>query len=277
MNDLSSELEFRVFAHGLDHSECVTVGPSGDLFAGGEAGQIYRIPSSNVPTEIARTGGFVLGLCVDANEAVYACDPELASIVRVDAHGVTPYVHGPDSTRIRSPNSCAFDKSGGLYVSDSGQWDAATGQIARIDRFGNVDILLEGLPGVPNGIALGPQEQHLYVAFSRSGKLGRVPLDGQPTIEYFEQLSDAIPDGLAFDEAGRLFVSCYAPNAIFRGSPGGEFEVVASDWRGLVLTNPTNLVFAGPTRTTLVVANLGGRHLSAAEVDVPGLPLAYPM
>ena len=34
-----------VFAEGLDHPECVAVHPDGTIWAGGEAGQIYRISS----------------------------------------------------------------------------------------------------------------------------------------------------------------------------------------------------------------------------------------
>jgi len=32
-----------VFAEGLDHPECLAFHPDGDFYAGGEAGQIYRI------------------------------------------------------------------------------------------------------------------------------------------------------------------------------------------------------------------------------------------
>jgi len=32
-----------VYAEGLDHPECIAVHPDGSVWAGGEAGQIYRI------------------------------------------------------------------------------------------------------------------------------------------------------------------------------------------------------------------------------------------
>ncbi|MFM8485773.1 MAG: hypothetical protein ACKOCH_05525, partial [Bacteroidota bacterium] len=57
---LSKSVEF---ASGLDHPECVAVHPDGSVWAGGEAGQIYRIsPDGRVVEEVANTGGFVLGL-----------------------------------------------------------------------------------------------------------------------------------------------------------------------------------------------------------------------
>lgn len=35
--------DVETFADGLDHPEGVTLGPDGKIYAGGEAGQLYRI------------------------------------------------------------------------------------------------------------------------------------------------------------------------------------------------------------------------------------------
>src|SRR6188474_3518782 len=52
-----------VFADGLDHPECIAFHPDGSVWAGGEAGQVYRIsPDGKTIEEIANTGGFNLGL-----------------------------------------------------------------------------------------------------------------------------------------------------------------------------------------------------------------------
>ena len=49
-----------VIAAPLDHPEGITTGPDGELYAGGEAGQVYRIDrGTSEPIEIANTGGFV--------------------------------------------------------------------------------------------------------------------------------------------------------------------------------------------------------------------------
>ena len=54
--------DIEIFADGLDHPECVAVGPDGSIWAGGEAGQIYRIGADRVPTVVGNTGGFTLGI-----------------------------------------------------------------------------------------------------------------------------------------------------------------------------------------------------------------------
>ena len=51
---------------GLDHPEGIAVTPDGLIFVGGEAGQIYRIDDDDTATEVANTGGFILGIAADA-------------------------------------------------------------------------------------------------------------------------------------------------------------------------------------------------------------------
>ena len=64
---------FAPIVDGLDHPEGVTAGPDGILYAGGEAGQIYRI-DDGAATEIASTGGFLYGVTLDGAGDVYGCD-----------------------------------------------------------------------------------------------------------------------------------------------------------------------------------------------------------
>ena len=52
-----------IFADGLDHPECIAVHPDGSVWAGGEAGQVYRVSADgNEIKEVVNTGGFNLGL-----------------------------------------------------------------------------------------------------------------------------------------------------------------------------------------------------------------------
>ncbi|MSW30993.1 MAG: hypothetical protein F2848_02605, partial [Actinobacteria bacterium] len=65
----------KIFASDLDHPEGLAWSPSGWVAAGGEAGQVYRInPATGEATEIANTGGFILGMAFDGEENLYLCD-----------------------------------------------------------------------------------------------------------------------------------------------------------------------------------------------------------
>ncbi len=44
---------FEIYANGLDHPECLAFDREGRLWAGGEAGQVYRIPAGGAPEIVA--------------------------------------------------------------------------------------------------------------------------------------------------------------------------------------------------------------------------------
>ena len=83
---MASLSDLYVIAAPLDHPEGIATGPDGELYAGGEAGQVYRIDrAAGAPVEIANTGGFVLGLCLDAAGLIYLCNIDSTpAILRVD-------------------------------------------------------------------------------------------------------------------------------------------------------------------------------------------------
>ena len=67
MNVCDSRLpKSAVFTGGLDHAEGIALAADGTVYAGGEAGQRYRICADGQnTTELARTGGFILGITLD--------------------------------------------------------------------------------------------------------------------------------------------------------------------------------------------------------------------
>src|SRR3954468_8602602 len=75
-----------VFADGLDHPECLAVHPDGSLYAGGEAGQIYRISADGKMVEqIASRGGLIRGIAISPDASWLAiCDLRKQSLWRLD-------------------------------------------------------------------------------------------------------------------------------------------------------------------------------------------------
>ncbi len=130
-----------------------------------------------------------------------------------------------------------------------------------------------------NGLALSPDGKWLYVVMTdlcsvvklssqEDGRVGRV----QPVIE----LEQAVPDGIATDEEGNLYIGCYAPDRIYRLSPNGELDILVEDWKRNTLASPTNLAFGGPDRHTLIVANFARWDLVTATLPVRGREIYYP-
>jgi gluconolactonase len=272
--------DFAPFIHGLDHPEGVACGPNGELYAGGEAGQIYRVSLDGTHEQIGSTGGFVLGLCLDAASNVYACDLAQAAVIKVTPAGETSvYTAGAPDRKLRTPNYPVFDAAGNLYVSDSGGWAENSGCIFRVKPDGATEVWTNTVSNFPNGLALHPSGSHLYAVESQVPAVVRVVIEADGSagaVETVAELPHNVPDGIAFDEAGNLYISCYTPDVIYRVAPDGDLAVLAADWESVTFATPTNVAFVGPERTTLVVGSLSRWHLTKGEMDVPGARLHFP-
>jgi gluconolactonase len=272
---------FAPFAEGLDHPEGVTVGPDGAIYAGGEAGQIYRVDLNGEWEQIATTGGFLLGLCLDGDGAIYACDLRLGSVQRIAPDGtVSCYSSGTPDRPMAVPNYPVFDAAGTMYVSDSGAWKERGGCLYRVRPGGATEVIGKGLEAFPNGMALHPDGSQLYVVLSNLPGVVSLALGADGSVgapQTVVELPRTVPDGLAFDVDGNLYIACYTPDVIYRLSPEGELSILAEDWESVTFATPTNIVFAGPDRRTLVVASLSRWHLTKGEMPVAGAPLHYPI
>ena len=271
----------RIVAQGLDHPECVAIGPDGRLYAGGEAGQIYRIETASGKVEqIGSTGGFILGIALDARGNVYACDTELRGVVIVTPNGsVETVTLGTNERPMVTPNYPVFDDHGRLYVSDSGTWPHGGGCIYRVDPESGTAVWSDTTPQFTNGLALSADGRYLYVAESTLPGVTRIEIldDGAPgKTELVTLMPGTVPDGLAFDLDGRLYIACYRPDRIYTLEPDGRLLIFADDFQGTELAAPTNVAFGGPDMDHLFVGSLARWHIGALAARAPGLRLHYP-
>ncbi|QEG36412.1 SMP-30/gluconolactonase/LRE family protein [Bythopirellula goksoeyrii] len=272
---------FKIHADGLDHPEGVSRGPNGLVYAGGEAGQIYRIQPGGTVEMIANTGGFILGLCLDAECNVYACDIKNKAVMRIDPEGtVEVYSNGSDARKMITPNYPVFDTAGNLYVADSGSWHESDGCIYCIRPGGVTEIASSDFAEFPNGLAISPDSKELYVALSNVPSVAKADFlpDGKlGAPEMVVEMPRIIPDGLAFDAECNLYIACYTPDIIYRFSREGKLTVFAEDWESTTLSSPTNVTYIGEQLQTMVVASLSRWHLAQLDVEIPGCPLNYPI
>ncbi len=179
---------------------------------------------------------------------------------------------------MRVPNYPVFDATGNLYVSDSGDWGARNGFIWRIRPGGASEIWDRQANGYTNGMCLGPDGRSLYVVESSPPLISRIPVnpDGSPGARtVIVELPRNVPDGVAFDVEGSLFISLYNPNIIYQYS-SGRLTTLYDDWEQLILVAPTNIAFGGRDMKTLLIASLCGWNLATAQMEVAGLPVKYP-
>lgn len=272
-NPITSTRQCRKLVDGLDHPEAVAVGLGGELYAGGEAGQVYRIdPSGNV-TEIARLEGFVAGVTLDGMGNLYVCDTGSGRMVRIAQSGeISTYTKGE---RLTFPNFAAFDSEGNLYLTDSGDYDKANGRLLLVRPTGAVEVLVGSYLHYPNGLAIDPSGSWLYVAQTTASNILRFPImgNGLGDPEIYATIPGTAPDGLALAENGNLYVGCYTPDAIYVVEPDGHVEPLVIDPWADLLNRPTNLAFGDGV---LYYANLGGYHIGVLPVSDVGAPLHRP-
>jgi sugar lactone lactonase YvrE len=156
-----------------------------------------------------------------------------------------------------APNAMAFDRSGNLYVSDSFQ-----GAIYRIDHAQKCpcsravvahDPLL-ATAGFPpfgaNGLALGKNEQALFVANTGDDRVLKVDLATGAVSVFAESINGA--DGIAFDDRGILWVAANQADEIVGLNEAGRvetkiggFEKIGADGAPVGLLFPASIVFVG--------------------------------
>lgn len=264
---------------GLDHPEGVAFGLNSVLYAGGEAGQIYRIePDEGSFKCIAETGGFILGITLDGKDRVYACDAGRREVVQCMPDGqVNTYASGTVERPLVNPNYSVFDTDGRLFFSDSGDYWNPGGSIWVVEPSKQAEPLTP--PNLPfaNGMCLDSEEEYLYLVLSTSAKIVRFKLDGKNLageMEIVAQLPEnTVPDGIALDTSRNIWLGCYVPDEIWKISHDGNFEKIMEDWTGELLNRPTNIALG---KNRVFFANLGGWHIGSFEIEVEPLSLNYP-
>jgi gluconolactonase len=265
--------QFEIFATGLDHPECCAFDRGGNLWAGGEAGQIYRIDPAGKVETLGNVGGFCCGVALAPDDnAVFVCVSGVG-VVRVEKSGEHEvFAASVGGHTIIAPNFLLFDRAGRLYVTDSGNWMKRNGRLLQFDPSGEGTVLAEPF-GYANGLALSADEKSLFMVESDTDSILRFDIganDGVGTPEVYAQNVGRLPDGMALDADGNLYVCCYASDEIWRVGKDRNLDLIAHDRWGILLGRPTNLAFGGPNFDEIFVANLGRFTITRAKLGIRG-------
>jgi gluconolactonase len=184
-------------------------------------------------------------------------------------------------------NDVALDGVGGFYFSSpyGSQEDPSVGKVYHVNAAGELTVVASGIH-YPNGIVLRPDGQALIVGESFAnrilefpgespGKLGErrlfAVMPGAETFDPANHLAGPLPDGMAFDTGGNLYVAHYGAGAVRVFDPSGA--VVRSIDTGARFTS--NVAFLGPDRNQLyAVGSTGPTQQSTGvvmRIDLPGV------
>lgn len=279
--------QFESIAAGVDHAEGICISPDGTVYVSGEQGQIYRIGADDAAVQVASTGGWTLGLAADGEGRIYACDPTRHAVLRWAPGDAEPVVwtDGGPAAPLACPNWGAFAPDGSFYLTDSGGWKARDGRVLVVrpgsgPASARTSVWTEASADFPNGLAVSPDGRELWVLESTPGALVAFDIgpDGSPgPRRLVADLAGNVPDGLAFATDGSVLIACYRPDILYRWRSDLGLQVVAHDPEGTAIAAPTNVVFAGPQRDTILMPNIGRWHVTRLRVPgLTGVPLSYP-
>ena len=148
--------------------------------------------------------------------------------------------------------------------------------MVRVQADGRSEILAAGIPS-PNGLALSPDEQSLYLAVTRTNSVWKLPLEVSPgllpnehvgTSGVFVQMSGGTgPDGMAVDSKGNLIVAHTGLGCAWMFTPAGEplYRI-----QGCAGPSIANVTFGGPEYRTLYIVESATGSVLTANLPYPG-------
>ena len=223
--------EVAVFTGGLDHPEGLAFDREGYLWAGSESGQIYRIDPEGKVAVIAQVDGFCCGLAFSPGDELFLCHPRLG-VVRIGRDGsYSVFADHAAGQKILYANFAVFDRAGNLWVTDSGNWKKQNGYLLRFTPDGTGTVAAGPL-GYANGLALSADGKRLFMVESDRDRVLRFDVHSDGSVgapRLYAEGVGRLPDGLALDAEGNLYVTCYASDEIHRISPSGEKSLLAHD------------------------------------------------
>lgn len=261
-----------------DYSEGVVVDWDGNLFFS-HGKTVTRVTPGGNPTEWA-TLGAPNGHKILPTGNHLVCDGERHAVLELDPNGreVRSAAAECDGKPLRAPNDLSLDPEGGFYFTDPGDSnrERPDGSVYHVTEGGFVTRFATGL-AYPNGVALAANRRRLYVAESEQNRILVWDLvsPGKPAGEprVFAALpppdspgGKALPDGIAFDARGNLWVAHFGTQRVRVLDPDGR--LVASYDGGNRTTS--NLCFGGPDLDDLFVTGGEPGCLFRLDVGVPG-------
>ena len=282
--------DVKTIGSGLTRPEGVMALDDGSVYTADGYGRCSRIDPNGRTSFFGTLGGTPNGICIDEKGNCIVANignGEVQSVSPTGSHVVLMTEAG--GKKIFTPNFPFLDFAGRLWVSnstDNPDIDASLqspipdGCLVVIAKNQPPRIVAEGIY-FANGVAMDEKEEFVYVAETMQRRVLRYRILKDNSVGAAEVYGPAFlgklgfPDGIAFDEAGNLWVAFPAANAIGFIDPQGRLEMFVEDPQGIVINRPANICFGGKDRRTAFIGSLGGTNVPFFEVPYPGVRLIH--
>jgi gluconolactonase len=232
--------QVQTIGNNLLRPEGVMALDDGSLYAADGRGRCARIGTNGGTSFFGNVGGLPNGICLDRNGNCI-----IANIGNGEVQLLTPegthdvLMTEADGKKMHAPNFPFVDSGGRIWVSNSTSQPAIDKALSAPVPDGSVVLINGGVSHImaggicfANGIALDPREEYLYVAETMMKRVLRYPVRAGGSLGKREVYGPdglgkrGYPDGIAFDEAGNLWVAFPAWNAVGYIDPQKRLEIV---------------------------------------------------
>ena len=281
--------QVKTIGAGLARPEGVMALDDGTIYTADGRGQCARIQPDGRTGFFGDLGGVPNGICIDPQGTCIVANignGQVQALAPDGSHAIL-LTHA-EGRRMRAPNFPYIDGRGRLWVSNSTEKEDIDATLWNPVPDGSVVLIEKGRPRIvadgiyfANGLTLDADEEYLYVAqtMRRNILRYRIATDGAlGTAEIFGPsplCEQGYPDGIAFDEAGNLWIAFPQRNAIGYLTPQQELTIYLEDPQRTVLRRPANICFGGAERKTAYVGSLEGNTVPYFAVPHPGMRLVH--
>jgi sugar lactone lactonase YvrE len=220
------------------------------------------------------------GLAIDREDRLVACESEgrRVSVLEIGENGslqLKTLVDSYHGKRLNSPNDLCFTRGGILYFTDPSFAKKGTADLD-LDFFGVYRLTPDGQLHLensdlkaPNGIALSPDENHLYVNVSRENEIWVWDIgaeDGslsnkRKLVSLNHEGAKGTSDGMKVDQEGNIYAT--GPGGISVVRPDGTILGVVS-----VPEQPANVCWGDEDGKSLYIT--AKKSVYRLRVAVPG-------
>ena len=186
-------------------------------------GSIGRYRPDGTGEVWAQSGGVPNGIRFDGDGHIVVADKGVPRILRFDvqSRAMEVLTSAFEGNRYNGPNDVCLDHNGNIFFTDPNRQPGQSGSVYRIEmsstnRSVGIRQLDQDLP-YPNGLAVHPDQQQLFVAMTHINSIVSYDLDTDGLVsnrQLVHEFDSPSVDGIQFDADGRLWVARWLEGTI---------------------------------------------------------------